>query len=356
MKVVICWSHISGYITSCWRALAARGDIDLSIVAFQSSNASTFAFDDSLVSDLRCRLLTDSEQADAGLIRDIVASHRPDVVVIPGWFVPTYVALTRDPKLAGTTFIMTMDTPYKGTLRQKLGRYKIAGLLKRLSGVVVAGERAFQFARSLGVPEQKILRGVYGYDDVPLEKIFSKRLQKNNDEGWPRRFLFVGRYVEDKAIDILVDGYRRYRAMVDEPWPLTCCGRGPLEHLLKGDGITDRGFVPPRDLPDVLLDHGAYVLCSRYEPWGVALAEAMASGLPVIATEACGASVELVRSEFNGLLVPTDDAAALSNAFRRMHKLEDARQIMGQNARPFATAFSAEMWARRWGQLFDRLT
>ena len=59
MKVVICWSHISGYITSCWRALAERGDVDHAILAFQSSNTGTIAFDDELVRGLPCTLMSE---------------------------------------------------------------------------------------------------------------------------------------------------------------------------------------------------------------------------------------------------------------------------------------------------------
>ena len=351
MRVVICWSHISGYMASCWRALAEQRDIELSILAFQSSSGETIAFDDSLMHGLPARLLTTAEQSDATLIRSLVVQHKPDVVVIPGWFHEPYVKLTRDPELASAKFVMTMDTPRRDTLRQKLGRFVIGPLLRRIDHVVVAGERAFQLARLLGVPECKILRGVYGFDEPPFAAVRERR----DATSWPKRFLYVGRYVPDKAIDVLAEGYRRYRAQVSDPWPFTCCGKGPLAQLLKGEGIDDRGFIQPAALPALLGEHGVFILASRYEPWGVAIAEALCTGMPVVCTEACGASVELVRPYFNGLTVATDDADALARGLRWMHDHAPLLPVLGAAAPATASAFSATMWSRRWHAMFQQL-
>jgi glycosyltransferase involved in cell wall biosynthesis len=113
-------------------------------------------------------------------------------------------------------------------------------------------------------------------------------------------------------------------------------------------GVTDLGFVQPAELPGILLHHGVFVLASRFEPWGVALAEAMASGLPAICTEACGASIDLVRHLHNGLLIPTEDAGALAQAMGWMQAHADQLPEMGRRAREFAVAFASEEWAGRW--------
>jgi len=126
--------------------------------------------------------------------------------------------------------------------------------------------------------------------------------------------------------------------------------------LLKGEGIDDRGFVQPDALPELLQTHGVFVLPSRYEPWGVVLAEALSGGLPVVCTEACGASVELVRPYFNGLTVATDDADALARGLRWMHEHVELLPSMGAAGRPIAAAFAATVWAARWGAMFEELT
>ena len=350
MKVVICWSHVSGYMAACWRALDQCAGVELHVIAFAPERDA--AFSNAIMEGLSCELLDPLKRNDSAYVRELVIAQRPDVVVIPGWLHPPYVALAKHRALASSAFAMGIDTSFNGSLRQRFARLKIGALVDRMDLVVVAGERAFQLARALKVPEAKILRGMYGYDDSRLAYVQDERLP-----AWPRNFLYVGRYVPEKAIDVLLAAYARYRDVVSDPWPLTCCGSGPMEQEIRAaPGVVDHGFVQPSELPGVLLRHGALVLASRFEPWGVALAEAMASGLPVICSEACGASVELVRHLHNGLIIPTDNAGALAQAMCWMNGHAEQLPEMGRRAREFALPFTAERWAQRWHARLLRLT
>jgi len=89
-------------------------------------------------------------------------------------------------------------------------------------------------------------------------------------------------------------------------------------------------------------------MASHFEPWGVAIAEAAASGLPLICTTACGASVDLVRPYYNGLLAAPRDVDGLARAMQWIHEHESELPIMGKRSHALAEAFSAEAWAARW--------
>jgi glycosyltransferase involved in cell wall biosynthesis len=225
---------------------------------------------------------------------------------------------------------------------------------------MVAGERAWQLGRLLGVPEEKLHRGVYGFDGREFGAVLPRRPRDGRD--WPRAFLFVGRYIPVKGIDELLDAYARYRSMPraqssNEPWTLTCCGKGPLAHLMSGQpGVRDIGFIAPPDLPNVLAQQGAFILPSLYEPWGVALAEGMATGMPAICTEACGASVDLVRPLYNGLLCTTGDARALAEAMSWIEEHQAQLPEMGRRAAELAAAFDAEFWATRCVEMFKEMS
>lgn len=341
-------------MSACWRALAARPELDVSVLAFRTDQENAAPFAENVMGGIQSRLLSSDERGNAALVASLVAEQAPDAIVVSGWAHPSYVRLAFESKLNAVKWVMAMDTPLKNSWRQRLARWKIGSYLKRMDRVVVAGERSWQLARMLGIPESQILRGVYGYDDKLCAGLLEKR--RAQPGGWPKRFLFVGRYVDAKGIDVLVEAYRRYRSMVQDPWPLSCCGDGPLKETLRREGgITDLGFVQPAGQPDVWASHGAFVFPSLYEPWGVALAEAMASGLPVICSEACGASVELVRPYFNGLTVGTGDSAGLARAMLWLHQHVDHLPTMGERARSLATAFAADAWAERWGEMFRQL-
>jgi glycosyltransferase involved in cell wall biosynthesis len=355
VRVVICWTHISGYMAACWRAISARPGLDLSIIGFKSDVAgASIKFQDDVVRGLKVRLMVPDELNDVAFVRSLVVPHDPQVVVVPGWSYAPYRKLVEAPELQQARFIMTMDTPARGTLRQRLGRFKIAGYLSRIDRVSVPGERAWQLARQFGVGEEKIRRGLYGVDYAQLSPLFEQR--RVQPGGWPRQFLFTGRYQEEKGIDVLLQAYRAYRESVSEPWGLTCCGTGPLAAAIEAEaGVTNRGFVQPADLPPILASHGVFVLASRFDPWPLVVVEACAAGLPVIHTEACGSAVELVRPYYNGLGVATGNVDALAAAMRWCHENHDQLPGMGCRAQPLAAAYSAEAWATRWFKMFEEL-
>jgi glycosyltransferase involved in cell wall biosynthesis len=355
MRVVICWAGMSGYMAACWRALAAMPGLDLLVVVPDPGGALDSDFKAGpLVRGYGARVVSAAEYADPEAIARIVVAHKPDVVVLSGWAIPSFVRLPSHPDLQRCRFVMTMDTPWKGTLRQRLGRFRYASYFRRMERVIVAGERSYVLARVLGFNESQIRRGGYGFDYDTMAPVYARRVAR----GWPRRFLFVARYVEAKGIDTMLDAFRRYRTGVPDPWTLAACGQGPLKgliHAAAGDGVTDLGFVQPADLPEVFLDSGAFVLASRYEPWGVVIGEAGASGLPLLCTEACSSSIDLVRSHYNGMVVPTGDAEALARAMRWVHDRYDRLPEIGARSMPYAAAFSAQVWAERWAEVLREL-
>jgi glycosyltransferase involved in cell wall biosynthesis len=348
VRAVFCWPEISGYMAACWRALARRATVDFTVVAFRSAQpGAAAAFSDATLSGVPARLLGGSERADYPLIRELVTRHRPDVVVLPGWMHAPYRRLTAEPRLRAR-FVMTMDTPWRGHPRQQVGRAALRPYLRRIEQVVVPGERAWQYARRLGVPAGRIRRGLYGVDVAGLSPILERR--RARPSGWPRRFLFVGRYARDKAPDVLAEAYPLYRRTVGaEAWPLTCCGRGPMSSLWSSvDGAVDHGFVQPDAMPRVWEDAAALILPSRFDPWPLVLAEACAAGLPVVCTDACGSAVELVRPQHNGVVVPVGDPQQLGAALVRMHRQHERLPALGANGQALAAPYSAELWAERW--------
>ncbi len=349
LSVVFCWAEIAGYMPSCWRALAERPGVRLHIVhprQLVDNPENPFNLDP-LMQGLSHEMFDRSRpDLDAWLL-DTMRRHRPDVIVICGWVLWPYLALTASRELAGVRFVMGMDTPWRGTLRQRLARLRLARPLSRISAAITAGNRSAEYARRLGLAPARIHKGFYGFNQVPLAPVAARR----RATPWPRRFLFVGRYIDAKGLDTLVAAYQQYRHGVSGPWTLTFCGSGPAAGVLRNtEGVTDRGFTQPSEMPGVFVDHGAFVLPSRYEPWGVVIAEAAASGLPVVCSSACGAADDIVRDYYNGLVTAPDDVDGLARALRWTHDHEADLPLMGDRGRAIADAFSADSWAERWHQ------
>src|SRR6266446_3719149 len=181
--------------------------------------------------------------------------------------------------------------------------------------------------------------------DVPSQRISVVR--PGNDpvrpapgsDGGVVRLLSVGSVVPVKGYDLLIAAVA---TLTDMPWRLTIAGdrtRNPAAAAqLDADGLGDRvavlGAVPPERIIELFLASDVFVLASRFEGYGMALAEAIAHGLPVVSTMA-GAIPDTVPAG-TGLLVPLDDAAALAQALRRLISDRAERQQLAMKARAAA--------------------
>jgi starch synthase len=172
---------------------------------------------------------------------------------------------------------------------------------------------------------------------------------------------------EDKATDVLVEAWRRAAEPRGERARLLLVGEGPdspqLERLLRDAGVPSltwiREFVTDRARVRTALSAAdAYVLGSRLEGQPVAPLEAMAMGLPVVATDASGVPDIFEQGEADGgLVVPRDDVDALAAALGRVVDDAQLRQDLGARARArVERAFSLGVVGRQLREFMFRET
>jgi phosphatidylinositol alpha 1,6-mannosyltransferase len=135
-------------------------------------------------------------------------------------------------------------------------------------------------------------------------------------------FLYVGRLAPEKRPDQVLEAFR----LASEILPrgvihLIVAGTGPREPELRATappGVTFLGLLERRSqLPDVYANADAFVFASVTETLGLVVLEAMASGLPVIASPVGGVRDHLVDGE-NGMAYPEGDAAEMARAMIRL--------------------------------------
>lgn len=336
-RLAVLYSNMAGYTAACLRALKAAYGTELLVYHWPISpeapyTPETFAFIDRAIP---------KEQQPAEEIADTVRAFAPEAVLMSGWMDKTYLRAARQIKKGGTPVIAGCDTQWRGTLRQ-IAAAKLAPryLHPAIDALWVSGERQRQFAHHLGYHGRQVFDGVYSCDWEAF-----RMPEKNHSR--QRAFLYVGRYVEVKGLDVLLEAYGRYRSRDADPWPLWCAGTGPLAHLLDGqEGVENLGFVQPSDLPALMHRAGAFVLPSRWEPWGVVVHEAATAGLPLLCSDASGAAVHLLRSGFNGGLVGNGDVEHLAEGFRHLtarSPKELARY--GQNSFELSRQYTPARWA-----------
>lgn len=171
----------------------------------------------------------------------------------------------------------------------------------------------------------------------------------------------IARVHPQKGIDVLAKASRRLRDLgVDHEVVVAGSSRGDdaardLEALVTRLGL-DETFTIAGEISDVasLLDRAVvYAQCSRSaEGFGMATLEAMAHGLPVVASDVGGLH-DLVADV--GLLVPADDPDVVAAAVHRLLGDPALRRRLGEAARDRAALYSPEEWARHMAGVLDRM-
>lgn len=172
--------------------------------------------------------------------------------------------------------------------------------------------------------------------------------------------LCVANLLPIKALDVLAAAWRRV-AMVVPQARLLIAGEGPqrdsLERMLETARVADRlTLLGERDdVPALLRAADLFVLPSRYECCSNGLLQAMASGLPCIAT-AVGGNLELIEPQRTGWLVPPDSPAALAEMMISALMHADVRARVGHAAREHVLAnHRLESAAAAYGALYATL-
>jgi glycosyltransferase involved in cell wall biosynthesis len=155
----------------------------------------------------------------------------------------------------------------------------------------------------------------------------------------------VGRLLHVKGFDILLDALARLRAAGLEA-RLTLIGDGECAQDLQalaarlgvGDLVDFRGFQGPEEIRRAFREADAFVMPSRSEGMPLALLEAMACGLPAVATRVGGVPEILTREA--GLLVPPEDAKELTDALVVLLSTPGEAGRRGERARVRAQDFS----------------
>lgn len=165
------------------------------------------------------------------------------------------------------------------------------------------------------------------------------------DRGRDVRLLTVARWHPAKGLDTLADAVQLLRSKSVGLVSLLH-GRGPMEARLRSivaernlsqSLLLDRSSVDLSELPGLYRSADIYVQPSLTEPFGMAALEAMACGVPVIASATGGLS-DLVENEVSGLLVPPGNPGALAAAIQRLIADPELRHRMGLASRARAMA------------------
>lgn len=340
MRVTILWSHWSGYMAACVQALADAG---ASVAVYCFKPLVEAPYDEDRLFAGAVEHVSWDPTAAFPCEEDVIGSE-PTILLVGSWHIRPYRRIAR--KLRGrSTRLLAMDNQWRSTLRQRLGSVVSPVYISPLFDFAfVPGPRQRIFARHLGFDDGSIIESHYSCDYRLMADVFPQRMSRPLS----KKFVFVGRMIEEKGIDVLRRSWIEYRRRAKDPWGLQLFGAGPLsERFADLTGVSREGFVQPSRLPAALLNADALVLPSLWEPWGVVIHEAAATGMPIICSDACGAGDLFVQRGMNGFIVRAGDAGELCAALLELSARPEGRiRAMETISFDLAAQRTPTSWAR----------
>lgn len=270
----------------------------------------------------------------------IVAEHRPQFVHAHALY-PSAAAARRLAQEHELPLVVSIHgSDLYANLSNRAARREIVAAAEAARRVICVSESLSRDARDLlGLDAARVLVVPDAYDDDRFAFV-----RRPSHEG-PARLVTTGRLVDVKGHAILIDAVAML-ARSGVAVTLEIVGAGPLESSLRARSVAARvsdrvrfsGALAPEALVEALGRADLYVSPSRREGFGVALVEALATGLPAVAT-ACGGPQDIVH-DTDGVLVAPDDPSALADG------ISDVLSRIGGFDREGIAASAAERFGR----------
>lgn len=260
----------------------------------------------------------------------LVKRLSPDLIWTAGWIDTLYneVAGMIREKLS-VPVVASSDTQWRGGIQWFNVLTSRFRQHRWFSHIFVAGEWQVKYARKLGFrPDQILMHNLSA--DVEL---FSRIDLDRRERDYPKRLLYIGRYAPAKGLTYLV---KAWQSIADRKgWQLTLVGNGPEKEKLIGyPDVEILDFMDQQALLQVMENSGAFILPSVSEPWALVIHEAACAGLPVLASNCCGAVASFLREGENGYLFTPGNIRSIRYAIERLIEQSEADLLqMGRNSR-----------------------
>ena len=287
----------------------------------------------------------------------------PHVLVVNGWGHRESRASLAWAGRRGCPTVLLSDSPRDNVRRRWWKEAAKRWLVRNCRSAFVAGRPQARYAEALGIPADRIHHPGSCVVDNDLWRAAARSVRSDPDgararAGLPHRyFLTIARFLDWKNLPFLVEAYARYRAAAGpDPHDLVLCGDGPertrIEQTLRRlrvPGVHLRGWLPQDALAPCYALASSFVLpSSRFECWGLVVNEAMACGLPVLVSRACGCAEDLVRDGCNGYAFDPADAARLADRMLQLGSDGALRRRMGAASLRMIDAYSPAVAARNF--------
>ncbi|MFT5819430.1 MAG: glycosyltransferase involved in cell wall biosynthesis [Crocinitomix sp.] len=337
-KIAFLYSEVAGYFMACVQSLSQQAEV--LVIRWPTNAEAPFEFEKSD----QLNVLKKSDYTVPQL-KELLTEFSPDIVVCSGWMDKDYLKLVKGLN-KDVKRVLSLDNHWNGTLKQKIAAFISPFYLKKIfTHAWVPGSPQVEYAKKLGFGSQ-IIRGFYCANSALFNQKFEETFGEKKKK-FPKRFLYVGRYVDHKGVFELWEAFIQLQKEKPNDWELWCLGTGDQwENRVKHDKIKHFGFVQPADLNQYISDTGVYILPSKFEPWGVSVQEFAIAGFPLLLSDEIGAKEQFLNT--NGLSFEAGSIEAIKKAMHQIIAMNEKELIeKGEASHNIGMSYTTDQWAER---------
>lgn len=286
----------------------------------------------------------------------IVATIRPDCIVAfvtnPSIYalligrilkIPVVISIRNDPKKEEELY----ESKFRVIAKKILFRYA--------SGwVFLTDDQMSYYEKDIKGESTKIFN--------PLSDEICKELQnEQRSKSNLKDIVSVGNLRAQKRYDLLIEAFSKIHDLYPED-KLIIYGEGPcresLEKQISDKGLQDKVLLPgaTTNVVKSIINAKAFVLPSDFEGLPNSLMEAMATGIPCVATDCpCGGVGALIKNKENGLLCETGNSEQIAEALRCILDNEEISDHLGENAKSIVSTCDIHSVSSQWKYFIDKV-
>ena len=360
VRIAILATHPIQYQAPLYRALASRGDVALKLFfcwdfGVKETRDPGFGqtirwdvpllegYDHEFVPNVSKRPGTDHF---FGLVNpgafSRMAAFRPDVLIVHGYAHATENDVMVRARLKGIPVLLRGESNLLAERPLHIAaakRLALPPIFRGLGGALAIGTLSARYFEHYGVPKDRVFIAPYTVDNSffqsQAETVREDARAFRAELGIPEGDLVVNYAAKLIPVKGCADLIRAFAARPRPKTHLVLIGDGPLRGELESlaQSLSARvhfvGFVNQKRMPAAYALGDVFVLPSRFEPWGLAVNEAMNLGLPIVASDQVGAVPDLVGPD-NGWVFPAGSVPALARVLDEALASPEARASRGK--------------------------
>jgi glycosyltransferase involved in cell wall biosynthesis len=400
--IAILETHPIQYHVPLWRELAKRANVPFEVwyltdhgvkPSFDVEFGKVFEWDIDLLEGYPNKFISDSvPERLAGFwkvrlprsFRELLLTGRVTALFVPGWnFFAFWEAVFLAKKLGIPVWIRgdSNDLKKDALFKWMVKRVLVGAFIRRVDRFLCVGTATKRLYQSYSVDDSRLEWGPHAVDNdffkMRATQYRSSRYELRRKWGIADEstcVLFVGKFIQKKRPQDLILAVGLLRNLDQKrPYHILFVGAGELGESLRSmsyvvfdeefdsaiprAGSTDdpvssfAGFMNQTQLPQAYAAADMLVLPSESETWGLVINEAMASGLPCIASDACGAAEDLVKPIDDKLVYKKGNIIDLSQSIAYLANYPPDATTLSQQITKYSFGATVESMERMWREI-----